>query len=144
MSSPVRSRLIGCRTQLCNQIRGLLAEYGIELSQHISQVRKALVQVTEEAEGRLSPSAKNLFVLLYAELCELELRIDELEARVAQAFRRDPLCQRIAAVEGIGPVTARLQLLLRLRTEVLSTVVDSSRRGSGWFRGSIRAETNNG
>jgi transposase len=27
----VRSRLIGCRTQLVNQIRGLLAEYGIVL-----------------------------------------------------------------------------------------------------------------
>jgi len=27
----IRSRLIGCRTQLGNQIRGLLAEYGIVL-----------------------------------------------------------------------------------------------------------------
>jgi transposase len=30
----VRSRLIGCRTQLCNQIRGLLSEYGIDARAH--------------------------------------------------------------------------------------------------------------
>jgi transposase len=44
----VRSRLIGCRTQLGNQIRGLLAEYGIVLPLHLSQVRKALPQLIEE------------------------------------------------------------------------------------------------
>src|SRR5438270_3550481 len=102
----VRSRLISCRTQLCNQIRGLLSEYGIEIPQHITQVRKALVQVTEEAEARLSVAAKTLLAQLYEELCALDERIDEWEARVVQAFRHDPLCQKIGEVEGIGPVTA--------------------------------------
>ncbi|MCU1337796.1 MAG: transposase [Bryobacterales bacterium] len=36
----IRSRLIGSRTQLGNQIRGLLAEYGIILPLHLSEVRK--------------------------------------------------------------------------------------------------------
>jgi transposase len=38
----IRSRLIGSRTQLGNQIRGLLAEYGIILPLHLSQVRAQL------------------------------------------------------------------------------------------------------
>src|SRR5438552_3765315 len=38
----IRSRMIGSRTQLGNQIRGLLAEYGIVLPLHLSQVRKSL------------------------------------------------------------------------------------------------------
>jgi len=38
----VRSRLVACRTQLINQIRGLLAEYGIVLPQHPGQVRGAV------------------------------------------------------------------------------------------------------
>ena len=41
----IRSRLIGSRTQLGNQIRGLLAEYGIILPLHLSQVRKASADV---------------------------------------------------------------------------------------------------
>ena len=36
------SRLIGSRTQLGNQIRGLLAEHGIILPLHLSQVRQQL------------------------------------------------------------------------------------------------------
>ena len=38
----IPGRMIGSRTQLGNQIRGLLAEYGIVLPLHLSQVRKAL------------------------------------------------------------------------------------------------------
>jgi hypothetical protein len=54
----VRNRLIGTRTQIGNQIRGLLAEYGIVLPRHLSHVRKALPQLTEENETRLSGFAK--------------------------------------------------------------------------------------
>jgi transposase len=38
----IRSRLIGNRTQLGNQIRGILAEYGIVIPLHLSQVRRQL------------------------------------------------------------------------------------------------------
>jgi len=60
----VRSRLIGSRTQIGNQVRGLLAEYGIVLPEHLSHVRKALPQLTEESETRLSGFAKRLFAAL--------------------------------------------------------------------------------
>ena len=52
----VRSRLVGCRMQLCNQIRGLLAEYGIEIPAHVSQLRKTLPELTEEKDDRLAHS----------------------------------------------------------------------------------------
>jgi len=100
----VRSRLIGCRTQLSNQIRGLLSEYGITIPKHLSQVRKALPQLTDETEERLR--VKSVFRTLYEELCSLEDRIADMEARVKQAFHNDALCQGIGEVEGIGPVTA--------------------------------------
>ena len=40
----VRSRLVACRTQLINLVRGLLAEYGVVLPQHPGQVRSGLRQ----------------------------------------------------------------------------------------------------
>ena len=102
----IRSRLIGTRTQIGNQIRGLLAEYGIVLPQHLMQVRRALPQLTDEKETRLSDFAKRLFSRLYEELQALDERILAIEAEVNQAFQQNSLCQRIAEVEGIGPVTA--------------------------------------
>ena len=47
----VRFGLIGCRTQLVNQIRGLLAEYGIVLPQHVAQLRRHLPALLEDRTG---------------------------------------------------------------------------------------------
>ena len=58
--------MIGCRTQLGNQIRGLLAEYGIILPLHLSQI---LPQLIAEEHPQLSPFARELFQSLYEELC---------------------------------------------------------------------------
>lgn len=102
----VRSRLIGCRTQLVNQIRGLLAEYGIVLPQHVAQLRRHLPALLEDDRNELTMSARCLFRSLYEELVELETKIAAADARIERAFRENEECQRIAAVEGIGPVTA--------------------------------------
>jgi transposase len=102
----IRSRLIGSRTQISNQIRGLLAEYGIVLPQHLAQVRRTLPSLIDEKEKRLSDFAKRLFSTLYDELQALDQRILAMEAEVNQAFLQNALCQRIAEIEGIGPVTA--------------------------------------
>lgn len=102
----VRSRLIGCRTQLGNQIRGLLGEYGIDLPLHLSHLRKALPQLIDEEEIRLSASVKRLFASLYDELVALDKRIAAIDLSIHAAFQQNMLCQRISEVEGVGPVTA--------------------------------------
>ena len=102
----IRSRMIGSRTQLGNQIRGLLAEYGIVLPLHLSQARKALPELIEEDNALLSGFGRQLLALLYEELGGLEQRIAGMEERIHQVHRSNPLCQKIAAVEGVGPVIA--------------------------------------
>ncbi len=102
----IRSRLIGCRTQLGNQIRGLLAEYGIVLPPHLSQVRRRLPELFSEAHPLLSSFAQELLAGLYDELCQLDQRIQALEQRIRTSFDNNDLCQRISEVEGVGPVIA--------------------------------------
>jgi transposase len=102
----VRSRLVACRTQLVNQIRGLLAEYGIVLPQHPGQVRRGLPTVLEDAENQLTGFGRELFQSLYGELVQLDEKIGDADDRIQIAFQRTPDCQRIAAVEGVGPLIA--------------------------------------
>lgn len=102
----VRSRLVACRTQLINQIRGLLAEYGIVLPQHSGQVRRGLPEVLEDAENQLTGTSRELFRSLYEELVELDEKIAVADNRIQVAFKNTPNCQRIAAVEGVGPLIA--------------------------------------
>lgn len=102
----MRSRLVGSRTQLGNQIRGLLAEYGIIIPLHLSHLRKQLVELTSEPHDQLTAFAQELFASLYAEFCSIDERIEAMEKRIQQAFQRAEACQTIAQVEGVGPVIA--------------------------------------
>jgi transposase len=49
-----RSRLIGCRTPLVNQIREPLAEYAIVLPQHVAQLRRHLPALLEDDANELT------------------------------------------------------------------------------------------
>lgn len=102
----VRSRLVANRTQLINQIRGLLAEYGIVLPQHPGQVRSGLPAVLEDAGNQLTGFGRVLFQSLYEELAQLDEKIAAADKRIQIAFQNTPDCRRIAAVEGVGPLIA--------------------------------------
>lgn len=102
----VRSRLVSSRTGLANQIRGLLAEYGIVLPQHASQLRRGLPLVLEDATNELTPFSRRLFAHLYDELLSLEEKIGALDEQIECVFQASEPCQRVGAVEGIGPLTA--------------------------------------
>lgn len=102
----IRTRLVSQRTALANQVRGLLGEYGIILPQGIGHVRNRLPEVLEDAENALTILARELFHELDRELRCLDKRIAEFEHTIQRVFKQSELCQRIAAVEGIGPITA--------------------------------------
>jgi transposase len=50
----LRAAQVGKRTALCNQIRGLLAEYGIVLPKGVRVVHQRLPQLLEEGDNGLS------------------------------------------------------------------------------------------
>ena len=99
----IRSRLIANRTQVGNQIRGLLAEYGIIVPLHLSQLRKHVHALRTEPQPQLTAFAQDLFAELYEELCHLDDRVRAMEERIQEAFRADEGCRRIAQVEGSAP-----------------------------------------
>lgn len=88
------------------QRRGLLAEYGIILPLHLSQLRRHLPPLFSEEHPLLSLFARELIAGLHAELCDIDERLQSLEHRIRTSFESNAFCQRIAAVEGVGPVIA--------------------------------------
>ena len=102
----IRQRLMGKRTALINQLRGLLAEYGLVLAQGASHVRSKLPALLESACESLPPLAVELFRDLYEELVQLEQRIAEYDRRVERLYRANPVCQRLGEQAGIGALTA--------------------------------------
>jgi transposase len=102
----IRERQIKARTALINQIRGLLAEYGIVIPQRASQVRHKLPFVLEDAENGLTATARAWLSALAEELKALDQRIAATDQQIERAFEADEACQRLAQLPGIGPLIA--------------------------------------
>ncbi len=101
----VRSLTVKTRTALVNQIRGLLAEYGVVLPKRVATLRQRLVAELAEND-RVSAMAREQLYGLYEELLHLDDRIKRQEATIVQTCKHDPDCQRLLAIPGIGPLTA--------------------------------------
>jgi transposase len=102
----IRERLLSHRTALMNQLRGLLAEYGLIIPQGQAALRRLLPEFLEDAENELTPFTRLLCQELYEELMALNDRIKNCDKKIQHIFNENKMCQRIAEVEGIGPITA--------------------------------------
>ncbi len=102
----VRRRLIGARTALVNQIRGLLAEYGVVVPKQVSPLRRALPRLIEDLTNDLTPLARTTVTALYEELRAVDARVTTVDRELKEYCAQDERCQRLTAIEGIGPLTA--------------------------------------
>jgi transposase len=101
-----RALLVGERTALGNQIRGLLAEYGIVIAQGPARLRSALPGILADAENGLPPLAREVFADLYERLQGLESQCAHYDRHIARLAQQMPAAQRLMQVPGVGPVTA--------------------------------------
>ena len=131
-----RSLFVKHRTAVINQIRGLLAEYGLVIALSPGKVRPALVRFLDDAASGLTAFARETFAELYAQLTELDVRIERVTHRVERVFRAHPVCQKLAAVPGIGPLTATALVATVGRPQAFPTA-GIWRPGWGWCLGNI-------
>lgn len=101
-----RERLKGERTALVNQIRGLLAEYGIVINKGVPAVRAAVPRILEDADNGLTPLSRELFAELLDELHSLDERFKRCEQRIQAVNQENEVCQRLDEILGIGAITA--------------------------------------
>ena len=102
----VRSELLGQRTAKGNQIRGLVAEYGLVAPQGLSQLRSAIPQWLEDACNGLSDRFRRLLSGLWGDLAELDRRVSELDAEIESIAKQDPVARRLQQLRGVGPLIA--------------------------------------
>ena len=101
-----RSLFVKHRTAVINQIRGLLAEYGLVIAQSPEKVRPAVVRFLDDMASGLTACARDPFAELSEQLTELDARIERVTHRIARVYRTHPVCRKLAAVPGMGPWTA--------------------------------------
>jgi transposase len=102
----VRKQLVKSRTGLANQVRGLLAEHGIVFSRGFAQLRRVLPTILEDPDNGLSGVMRELLGEIGERLRFIDDRLRKYDLTIQRLFREDERCRRVAAVEGVGPVTA--------------------------------------
>jgi transposase len=101
-----RQGFVKARTAQANQIRGLLAEYGIVLPQGMSHVVRRVPGIIEDGENDLPGSFRLLIGRLIDHLKELDRQVGELEAAIQSWHRQNTASQKLAAIPGLGPLSA--------------------------------------
>jgi transposase len=101
-----RQGFVKARTAQANQIRGLLAEYGIVLPQGIGHIAQRVPAIIEDAENDLPGSFRLLIQRLLDHMKELDRQVGELGAEIQLWHRQNAASQKLAAIPGMGPLTA--------------------------------------
>jgi transposase len=102
----IRSELMGQRTAKANQIRGLVAEYGLVAPKQLSHLRRAIAHWLEDAENGLTERFRRLLAGLWEDLAELDRRIAQLDGEIDSIAKSDPVAQRLQQLRGVGPLIA--------------------------------------
>jgi transposase len=101
-----RQGFVKARTAQANQIRGLLAEYGIVIPQGIGHIAKRLPDILEDGENDLPGAFRQLLRRLGEQLKELDRQVGELEVQIQTWHRESAASKKLAQIPGIGPITA--------------------------------------
>jgi transposase len=124
----VRELAMKQRTAHGNQIRGLLAEYGIVIAKGITRLEK-LPEILDANKDKLSNAAIEIFTQLHQQLKIYSNQVQHYDKKIRRHADTDARCIAIQDIEGVGPITA---------SAIVATISDPSvfkngREVSAWL-----------
>jgi transposase len=125
MDLSARDLLVRQRTQLVNAVRGHAAEFGIIAAKGITQVEPLLDKI---AEADMPQAAKETLAQLGRCIAQLDAQLAEIDQRLTKQHKSNPVSQRLAAVPGVGPITA-----LTMAVKVDPGQFQSGRHFAAWL-----------
>lgn len=128
LSHRARQLAVKQRVAQANQIRGLLAEYGVIVPKGMTYI-KSVMQILEDNKDKITTKANEIFVRLYNQFKEYSEQVEIYDKEIKQMAEQDPRCKEIMKIEGIGPLSA---------SAVVATIGDASvfkngREVSAWL-----------
>jgi len=118
----MRQQLVKFRTAQINGLRGLLVEYGEVMPQGKTGIGKGVSKALPRLAERLPAVLIDTLREQFERIGELDAQVAEIERRLRQWHKDDPASQRIAAIPGVGLLTA---------TAAVATMGDAKAFNSG-------------
>jgi len=113
--SIVRARdlLINQKVKTSNHIRSLMLELGIAITKGDKALKQAIPEILEDAENDLTTGFRMTLNVMYKHFQILLDEIETVSRQLNQEVAQDEICQRLKALEGVGPICA-IQLKIAL------------------------------
>ena len=124
-----RQGLVSARPAQANQSRGLLAEFGRVIPVGIRCREVKLPEFLEEADNGLSGVSRVRLARLLAHFRALDRQVKPLESEINACHRENTARQRLQAIPGIGPLTARALVA----SVGAATVFHNGRQFAAWL-----------
>ncbi|MCR9061115.1 MAG: IS110 family transposase [Rhodobacteraceae bacterium] len=117
-----REILVRQKTMLINALRGHFSELGIVVAKGPSRVAELIAVIEDPNDSRLPALAREALECLINQLKGIRTQILDLEMKLKTWHRNNEASQRLAAVPGIGVITA---------TALVATIGDATQFRSG-------------
>ena len=125
----IRLGLVQARTAQANQIRGLMAEFGVVVPQGRHHLQTEVPALLEDADNELPGVLRITMTEELERMHELDARVQALDKRIEQWHRKSEQSSKIADIPGIGPLTASA-LIASIGD---ATNFDNGRQLSAWL-----------
>ena len=102
----MRQQLVKFRTAQINGLRGLLAEYGEVMPKGRAGIVRGIAAALERVSERLPAMVVETLREQWARVIRLDEEIGEMERRLALWHRNNAASRRIAAIPGVGVLSA--------------------------------------
>ena len=117
-----RDLFVKQRTQLVNMIRGLLAEFGIEIRRGITHALNLAERIATGDMPGIPAVAATMMASLAGQILDLQARLREIERELLAWHRANDIARRLATIPGVGTICA---------TAFAASVIDPHRFRSG-------------
>ena len=99
-----RELLVGQRTAAINALCGHAAEFGVIVAKGTANIEALLSKLA--AEPTIPAAAKEAFAAMGAHIADLDTRLAAMEKQLLEQHKTNPVSQRLAAIPGVGAITA--------------------------------------
>lgn len=104
----MRDLAVRQKVALAKQLRDQLLELGHPINKGDAALLRRVPEIVEDAENGLPDFYREALYHQYQQLRDLLAHAEALEQRFKETVRQDPVCRRLSALEGVGPVGAML------------------------------------
>jgi transposase len=101
-----RDLLVKQRTQSINMIRGLLAEFGVDIPKGLARALLMARQIVDGKAPEVPIEAAKIVATLSQQALDTHVRLREIDRDLAVLLRGNDVARRLMTIPGIGPVGA--------------------------------------